>query len=116
MTDLSIAFLHKDDRLFKNERMITMKNIIYCKDSNTKGVIDFYITSGRDDIYLFSQKYRHSIYNYYNKGILLKNAFDYKKVHGDRAIMNVMKKLPSMINYIEKTYSIAIMNKTTYTS
>ena len=93
-----------------------MKNIIYCKDSNTKGIIDFYITSGSDDIYLFSQKYRHSIYNHYRKGIMLKKAFDYKRVHGDRAIMNVMKRLPSSISYIEKTYNISIMNRTAYTS
>lgn len=87
-------------------------NIIYCRDSNVKGVIDFYITSGNENIYMFSQKFRHSIYGHYNKGVLLKDAFNYKKAHRDKAIMNVMKRLPSAINYIEKTYSIAIMDKT----
>lgn len=93
-----------------------MKNVIYCKDSNTKGIIDFYITSGGENIYLFSQKFRHSIYDHYNKGILLKDAFDYKKIHRNRAIMNVMKRLPATINYVEKTYNIALMNKTIYSN
>ena len=109
------AFINSNNSTV-NEKENVMKNIIYCKNSATKGIIDFYITSGRDDIYLFSQKYRHSIYDHYNRGVLLKNAFDYKKVHGDRAIMNVMKRLPSTISYIEKTHNIAIMNKTAYMS
>jgi len=89
-----------------------MKNVIFCKDSKTWGVIDFYITFENEHIYLFSQKFRHSVFNHYNKGVLLKEAFDYKRIHGDRAIMNVMKRLPATIEYIEKTYNIALMNRT----
>lgn len=97
-------------------RFIMRKSVIYCKDSNNKGIIDFYITSENENIYLFSQKFRHSIYDHYNRGVLLKDAFDYKKVHRDRAIMNVMKRLLPTINYIKKTYNIAIMNKTVYSN
>lgn len=95
---------------------IMKKSVIYCKDSNNKGIIDFYITYGNENIYLFSQKFRHSVYDHYNRGVLLKDAFNYKKVHRDRAIMNVMKRLPLIINYIEKTYNIMIMNKTVYSN
>ena len=87
---------------------------IFCKDSNSKGMIDFYITSENNNIYMFSQKYRHSIYNYYKNGVLLKDAFNYKKVHNDRAIMNVMKRITPSISYIEKAYNVSIMNKTIY--
>ena len=87
-------------------------SVIYCKDSNTKGIIDFYITSENESIYMFSQKYRRSTYDYYRNGVLLKDAFNYKKIHNDKAIMNVIKRFSPSISYIEKEYSVSIMNKT----
>lgn len=87
-------------------------NVIYCKDSNTKGIIDFYITSANKSIYMFSQKFRHSTYNYYRKGVLLKDAFNYKKIHNDKAIMNVIKRILPTLSYIEKVYSVSIMKRT----
>ena len=88
------------------------KNIIFCKDSNTHGILDFYLSKGNDSIYLFSQKFRHSIYDHYRRGLFLDDALSYKKAHKDRAIMNVIKRLHTNISYIEKTYGIIVMNKT----
>ena len=89
-------------------------SVIFCKDSNTRGIIDFYITSENESIYMFSQKFRHSTYNYYKNGVLLKDAFNYKKAHNDKAIMNVIKRFSPSINYIEKAYSVSILNRTIY--
>ncbi|MBR6983956.1 MAG: hypothetical protein IKH75_10615 [Ruminococcus sp.] len=88
------------------------KSMIICKDSHTHGILDFYLSKGNDMIYLFSQKFRHSIYNHYHRGLLLDEALSYKKAHKDKAIMNVIKRLHSNIGYIEKTYGIIVMNKT----
>ena len=90
------------------------KSMIFCKDSCTHGVLDFYLSKGNDSIYLFSQKFRHSIYEHYRRGMLLDEALSYKKAHKDKAIMNVIKRLPSSISYIEKNYDIIVMNKTLY--
>lgn len=87
------------------------KSMIFCKDSNTFGILDFYLVNGNDTIYLFSQKFRHSIYKHYHHGLLLDEALSYKKAHNDKAIMNVIKRLPAQINYIEKNYNIVVMNR-----
>ena len=48
------------------------------------------------------------------EGLFLDEALSYKKAHNDRAIMNVIKRLPSNISYIEKTYGIFVMNRSLF--
>ena len=88
------------------------KNIIYCCDSNAKGFIDFYITTGSESIYLFTQKFRKSTFSHYRKGLILDDALSYRKASHDHAIISVIKRLHTSISYIEKTYGVAILNKT----
>ena len=96
----------------KKGSIIMKKSVIFCKDGYTKGIIDFYITSGSETLYLFSQKFRKSTYSRYSKGLILDDAISFKKVHNDKAITNVIRRLTGSISYIEKTYGIPIMNKT----
>ncbi len=88
------------------------KSVIFCQNSNTHGIIDFYLRTGVDSIYLFSQKFRHSTYEHYRNGLVLNEALSYKKAHRNKAIMNVIKRLPVNISYIEKTYGISVLNRT----
>ena len=88
------------------------KSVIFCCDSNTRGMIDFYVKTGKESIYLFSQKYRKSTFLHYKNGLILDEALSYKKAHRDQAIMNVIKRLPANISYIEKECGISILNRT----
>ena len=88
------------------------KTVIFCQNSNTHGIIDFYIKTSVGSLYLFSQKFRKSAYSHFRKGLTLNEALSFKKAHNDRAIINVIKRLPINISYIEKTYGISVMNKT----
>lgn len=90
-----------------------MKKVyIVCKDSNIKGTLNFYLCIGNEEVFLFSQKFRHSVYNYYRTGTDLSSALDFKKAHHDKAIINVMRKLPANISYVEKNYGYIIMERT----
>ncbi len=84
---------------------------IICRNSDTKGVINFYVTAGSESYFLFQQKFRHSIYEYYKKGIPVRMAFSHKNVHRDTAIENVIKRLPAQLAYAEREYGICILNK-----
>ncbi len=86
--------------------------MIMCKDSGTKGIINFYAVDGNENYFLFQQKFRHSTYDFYKKGIPLSRAFSHRNTHDNKAIANVIKRLPAQIAYAEREYGIAIMNKT----
>lgn len=85
---------------------------IICRNTATKGVISFYIEDRSKSYFLFQQKFRHSTYNFYKKGIPVSQAFSYKKTHNDKAIEQVIRRLPAQIAYAEKEYNIAVLNKT----
>lgn len=90
-----------------------MKNTyIVCRDSNIKGIINFYLYVSNEEVFLFNQKYRHSVYNFFKNGVILNTALDFKKAHNDKGIINVIRKLPSNISYIEKNYGYIIMERT----
>lgn len=85
--------------------------MIICKDSRTKGIINFYVEDKTGSYFLFQQKFRHSIYAFYKNGVPVSQAFSHRKTHNDKAIAHVIKRLPSQIAYAEKEYGIAILNK-----
>ena len=85
--------------------------MIICKDSKTKGIINFYAEDKTGSYFLFQQKFRHSTYEFYKNGVPMSRAFSHKKTHDDKAIACVIKKLPAQIAYAEKEYGIAILNK-----
>jgi len=90
-----------------------MKNMyIICRDSATKGIINFFLEDGNRSYFLFQQKFRHSSYNFYKNGVPVRQAFSYKKTHRDTAIQKVISRLPMAIAYTEKEYDIAVLNKT----
>ena len=86
--------------------------VIICRDSSIKGIINFYAENSTQSYFLFQQKFRHSTYNFYRKGIPMKQAFSHRSTHRDKAIEQVIRRLPAQISYVEKEYGIAILNKT----
>lgn len=85
---------------------------VICRNSPVKGIINFYVENDTESYFLFQQRFRHSAYDYYKNGIPIKKAFDHKKIGRDKAIQNVIRRLPDNISYIEKEYHICILEKT----
>ena len=87
-----------------------MKTVIYCEPIE-KGVHSFYMLHEGEKYYLFSQKYRRGVHNYYSKGVLMNEALSYSRAHKDGAIIRTMEKLPMYIKYLEKEFSIEVLEK-----
>lgn len=88
-----------------------MKTIIYCKATEC-GVHSFFMVSNGQEYYLFSQDYRRGVQQYYSKGVSLDESINFSKSHKDSAIERTMSKIPMYIQYIEKEYGIAILERT----
>jgi hypothetical protein len=86
--------------------------VIICRDSSIKGIINFYAEDDTRSYFLFQQKFRHSTYNFYKKGIPMRQAFSHRTTHRDKAIAYVIRRLPAQISYVEKEYGVAILNRT----
>ena len=83
---------------------------IFCK-TNDSGQQDFYIQAGKKTYFLFEQSYRKTIKSYFGNGVSLEQSLKFAN-STSFAIRNVMEKLPLYIKYIEKEYSIAILEQT----
>lgn len=71
-----------------------------------------YLVIGNQEYYLFSQKYKQSVVDYYSKGVTLRKALDFTKSKRDIAITKTMEKLPMYIKSFEKEFGIKILNMT----
>lgn len=88
-----------------------MKTMIYCREKQ-RGEHNFFLTTGKETYYLFSQKYRKGVNRYFAKGVTINESMAFAKGRYDKAIMNTMTKLPLYIRYIEKEYGIEVYEKT----
>ncbi len=91
--------------------MKTKRVYVCCRDTKTKGIIAYYIISGQGEYFLFTQKFRHSSYDYFHNGIPLEKAIKHPS-RNDAAISNTIRRILPSIHYIEKTYDIQLLNKT----
>ncbi|MDE6519025.1 MAG: hypothetical protein K2K91_00980 [Ruminococcus sp.] len=87
------------------------KAYVICRDTQTKGYIQFILTFEQKEYYLFTTKYRHSTYNHFKNGILLDKALNFSKIYYDSAIENVTERIYKLIPFIEKEYSISVRRK-----
>lgn len=81
---------------------------IECRNTNQKGIIGFYLLTGTEEYFLFTQKYRHSIWNRYHNGIRYEEAISYSKSHHDNAIAKVIQKIRMHMDYFERTGNVLI--------
>ena len=84
--------------------------MIFCKTTN-KGEQSFYIDSDRSLYYLFSQKFRRSNKDYFERGVRLDKIYDFSHVHSATTI-ETMEKLQKYILRIEKQEGIVIRKQT----
>lgn len=89
----------------------TMKVMIYC-EPNKHGVHSFYLVTGGQEYYLFSQGYRKGVQEYFSKGVSINEPMNYSKTHNDSAIVRTMTKIPMYVKYVEKEYEIEVFEKT----
>lgn len=81
---------------------------IICKNSKVKGTVNFYMITGGRFRFLFSQKFRHSFWEFYKNGVRFDTALDYSKARHDEAIIHVMHRLRQQINYLQRTEDMLI--------
>lgn len=95
-----------------DERTITMKNAkIFGTLNDRNNLIDFYAEDGQEKVYIFSRKYRHSLYDFFRNGISTRNLFDFTKTHRNDVVINTILQLRTHLRYIEKEYGVVIFEK-----
>lgn len=87
-----------------------MKAKIYCRTIE-KGRQAFYLIADKKEYYLFTQNYRVSVKKYFAKGVGIYAISDYKAAVGE-AVRHTLDKLAGYVDYVEKEYGIAVMEKT----
>ena len=88
-----------------------MANMIYCK-TTAKGVQSFYVTANGETQFLFSQNFRRGVKEYFERGVSIDEAINFKRANGNRAIVHTMEKLPLYIRYVEREYGMEVLRKT----
>lgn len=76
-----------------------------------KGKQGLYLKTNGKEYYLFSQKYRRSVNEYYSTPLTIDRALDFSYGAG-HAVRRTMEKLRAYIPYVEKEYGISVLDKT----
>jgi len=72
----------------------------------------FYMLDGNAEYYLFSQKYKKAVNQFYSNGVPLNRAIKHGECKRSKVLHHTMNKLKSSIQYIEKEYNISILDST----
>lgn len=83
---------------------------IYCINTNT-GMIKYYLSYCGKEYFLSERRYRKSNYEYFSKGVLLKDCTSYCKAHG-HTVRHVLPRILTEIERVEKAYGIFVFEKT----
>jgi len=75
-----------------------------CKSQN-----HLYLVVGNKEYYLFSQKYKKTVVDYYSKGVVLEKAMDFSRSKRNKGITKIMEKLPAYVRNIEREYDIHVL-------
>ena len=81
-------------------------------EHNDEGDLDFYMSRGDEEYFLFTQNYRSVVYNFYKSGVVIRKALDHSQAGNHALIHKTMDKLFKVIRYIEKDASISVLNRT----
>ena len=88
-----------------------MANTIYC-ETTAKGVQSFFINANGETHFLFSQNFRKGVKDYFERGVRIDEAINFKRANGNSAIIHTMEKLPAYIRYVEREYGMEVLRKT----
>ena len=88
-----------------------MANTIYC-EITAKGVQRFFINANGETHFLFSQNFRRGVKDYFERGVRIDEAINFKRANGNSAIIHTMEKLPTYIRYVEREYGMEVLKRT----
>ena len=88
-----------------------MANTICC-ETTAKGVQSFFIHANGETHFLFSQNFRRGVKDYFERGVRIDEAINFKRANGNSAIIHTMEKLPSYIRYVEREYGMEVLKRT----
>lgn len=88
-----------------------MKNIVIGKANKNPKMIDFYLECGGESYYIFTRRYRATLFSFFKNGIHINKLFDLGKAHGNKVIINTMIQLKGMLKYIEEENNLQILCK-----
>lgn len=83
---------------------------VYCLAMNHGG-LDFYLQQDGESYYLFNQRYRSDLHNWFKNGVSLTQALKSVKRGIPTTVAKVSEKLPMYIKYIEKEYDISVLDQ-----
>ena len=88
-----------------------MTNTIYCRTASN-GMQSFYVMSNGETHFLFSQNFRRGVKDYFERGVRIDEALNFKRANGNSAVIRTMEKLPAYIRYVEREYGLQILRST----
>ena len=88
-----------------------MANTIYC-ETTAKEVQSFFINVNGETHFLFSQNFRRGVKDYFERGVRIDEAINFKRANGNSAIIHTMEKLPAYIRYVEREYGMEVLRRT----
>ncbi len=86
-----------------------MRNYIYCA-TTAKDEQSFYLMTQGKRYFLFTQAFRRSNKEVFERGISLSNFRKLKK-HCSFSVRHTIQKLPAYIHYIEQEYEIVVLSE-----
>ena len=94
------------------EREKIMKNNTYIigNYNRNNNQIEFYAVQNGSRYYIFSRKYKQSLYEYFKNGIAMRNLFSDSRAKRNISIANILEQLRSHLKYVEKENDIILMD------
>jgi len=68
--------------------------------------INFYLVFGDTRLWLFSQEYSMSVYEYFEKGRSVKEVLDHRYWRNNPRLAKTIERLPLMMDYVKKDYTL----------
>lgn len=87
----------------------TVRTSIICKAAS--GRLEFFACSGREEMFLFSQRYDRAVFERFRRGVELGEALTPTKRRGrNLPLEKVSDKLPAYIRYVEQEYGVSLLH------
>lgn len=86
-----------------------MKNMtVNCRINPTSRTLDFYAGCSGESRYIFTRKYRRSLFEYFKNGVSVYKLFDLSRAHDNEIVINTILQMREALKYLEKETGIKI--------
>ena len=99
----------RKDKLMNNMNIKAIRN-------EHSGQLDFYAENNRESYYIFSRKFRVTLYDYFKAGVSMNKLFDFSRTHRNPIVANTIDHMRSFLKYIEKENDIQLFRGKRYRS